>query len=66
MKWYIGLSIDKAQGFSMLNEFRTSPSSSGDLGGDHHPPAGHADPLLMQPLLLMGRAMSDIAQAKAT
>ncbi|MCO7554373.1 methyl-accepting chemotaxis protein [Metapseudomonas otitidis] len=65
VKWYIGLSIDKAQAFSMLNEFRTSAIIVTVISVVIIILLlGMLIRFLMQPLLLMGRAMSDIAQGE--
>ncbi|GAC1031896.1 methyl-accepting chemotaxis protein PctA [Pseudomonas sp. No.21] len=65
VKWYIGLSIDKAEAFSMLREFRTSAIIVTVVAVVIIIALlGMLIRVLMQPLLLMGRAMQDIAQGE--
>ncbi|BBP81686.1 hypothetical protein PHLH8_13280 [Pseudomonas sp. Pc102] len=65
VKWYIGLSIDKAEAFAMLREFRTSAIIVTVIAVVIIIALlGMLIRVLMQPLLLMGRAMQDIAQGE--
>ncbi|TLX59068.1 chemotaxis protein [Stutzerimonas nosocomialis] len=63
--WYVGLVLDKDTAFSMLSEFRTSALIAMVIAVVIIIALlGMLIRVLMQPLLLMGRAMHDIAEGE--
>ncbi|WP_206666153.1 methyl-accepting chemotaxis protein [Stutzerimonas nosocomialis] len=63
--WYVGLVLDKDTAFSMLSEFRTSALIAMVIAVIIIIALlGMLIRVLMQPLLLMGRAMHDIAEGE--
>ena len=65
VRWYIGLSVDKAKAYSMLSEFRASAIVATVIAVIIIIALlGMLIRVLMQPLHAMGRAMQDIAQGE--
>ncbi|PAU52918.1 chemotaxis protein [Pseudomonas sp. PIC25] len=65
VRWYIGLSVDKAKAYSMLSEFRASAIIATVIAVIIIIALlGMLIRVLMQPLHAMGRAMQDIAQGE--
>ena len=65
VKWYIGLSIDKDKAYASLHEFRASAIVATIIAVVIIMLLlGMLIRVLMQPLLAMGKAMSDIAQGE--
>jgi methyl-accepting chemotaxis protein len=65
VKWYVGLSVDKTQAYSMLSEFRTSAIVAMVIAVVLIIALlGLLIRVLMQPLTTMGTAMEDIAQGE--
>ncbi|WXL24905.1 methyl-accepting chemotaxis protein [Ectopseudomonas mendocina] len=63
--WYVGLSIDKEDAYSMLTQFRTSAVIAMIIAViSIIALLGMLMNVLMQPLRLMGKAMEDIAQGE--
>src|SRR3990167_604658 len=65
VKWYVGLSIDKAKAYSMLSEFRASAIVATIIAVVLIMLLlSMLISVLMQPLNVMGKAMEDIAQGE--
>jgi len=65
VKWYVGLSIDKAKAYSMLSEFRASAIIATIIAVVLIMLLlSMLISVLMQPLNVMGKAMEDIAQGE--